>query len=94
LAASWSKDSSLLKSLGKAKAAPQPMLNLDFSVVELMVANGDDRKREIAQKVFGQSIVGRDRVSLTLSGGNELKAKVVLKGGALQYAVAMSQAKK
>ena len=89
----------LLKAYLEAKPKKLPMLALEISATQFGHATqtelAPDKYAAAVESVFGKTgPAGRDTLKLTVTGGDELNVKIVLKGSAVKFFATFDQLKK
>jgi hypothetical protein len=97
-AISIEKDGALLKAGLKNKPAAVPVLSIDVAAAKLLPLVARDLKPDEVKAVMtdafgGAPAAGKDSVKVTITGGDQLTAKVVAKGKAVRLFVAVSELK-
>jgi hypothetical protein len=99
IALSIEPDGAAIKAGLKSKAIEVPVLSVDVSVAKLLPIIGKDLKpdevKAILKDAFGDDAsTGKDKVTVTLTSGNELSLKAKVKGKAVRVLFALDQLKK
>jgi hypothetical protein len=99
IALSIEPDGAVIRAGLKAKAIEVPIVSLEVSVASLLPIIGKDLKpdevKAIMKDAFGdEASAGKDKVTVTLTAGDQLTLKAKVKGKAVRVIAALDQLKK
>jgi hypothetical protein len=97
IAASVEPDGEALKAGLKAAAVPVPALDIELSAARLLPLVARDLKpdevKALLKDAFGDSPAGKDTVTVTITGGEQLTAKAKIKGKAVKLLLGVAGVK-